>query len=295
MPSHAVDTLEVLAKPIAQAPEFRIFHAAVAHNLRPRNHLANPLRGAKAPSRLPASLFLAPGQSFGPFDRNSDLAPTGCSPSASSAAANCIATSVMVHSMASLNQKYALAGVALALFLTSGAFGAVFESSPRRYLTPAEEEAFGAVNKVSCPIGNGHRIETTSALIVSNRIAVTVAHAFYNEDTKNAELMPTDCEYVVNEKTTASLIESRSAQLTRDGWRTIDTTTAPKILRLSSSSDRRREPLDHSGWKQVPQTPAHRLKSSAFTSISLEASAAFTRKVKLSRKLALTMLFVAQF
>jgi V8-like Glu-specific endopeptidase len=48
-----------------------------------------------------------------------------------------------------------------------------------------------------CRIANGRQVQSTATLIVSNRIAVTVAHAFYNEGTKSEELTPADCEYVV--------------------------------------------------------------------------------------------------
>jgi hypothetical protein len=90
-----------------------------------------------------------------------------------------------------------LASVFLSVSSTPTALAAVFDSSPRRNLTPDEGRAFGAVNKVACRIANNRQIETTAPLIASNQIAVTVAHAFHNEGTENEELTPNDCEYVV--------------------------------------------------------------------------------------------------
>jgi hypothetical protein len=92
---------------------------------------------------------------------------------------------------------FAFAAIGLALSSTPDALAAIFYSSPRRNLTPDEGRTFGAVNKVSCRIANNRRIESTAPLIVSNQIAVTVAHAFHNEGTGNEELTPNDCEYIV--------------------------------------------------------------------------------------------------
>lgn len=90
-----------------------------------------------------------------------------------------------------------LGSILLGCFEVPAAVAAVFDSSPRRNLTAIEGIAFGAVNKISCQIGNGRQIASTASLIVSNQIAVTVAHAFYNEGTKSEELTPADCEYIV--------------------------------------------------------------------------------------------------
>jgi hypothetical protein len=92
---------------------------------------------------------------------------------------------------------FTVATIWLALSSTPDALAAIFYSSPRRNLTPDEGRIFGAVNKVSCSIANNRRIESTAPLIVNNQVAVTVAHAFYNEGTNSEELSPADCEYVV--------------------------------------------------------------------------------------------------
>jgi Trypsin-like peptidase domain len=92
------------------------------------------------------------------------------------------------------------ASLLAALLISCASFATVFDTSPRRLATPGEGIIFRAVNKIACRIGNGAHIETTAALVVSDQIVVTVAHAFYNKDTKDEELNPDDCVYVVYDK-----------------------------------------------------------------------------------------------
>ena len=50
----------------------------------------------------------------------------------------------------------------LCSLVTTTLLGAVFDSSPRRYLTLEEQGTFGAVNKIDCRIKNGGHNQATS-------------------------------------------------------------------------------------------------------------------------------------
>jgi hypothetical protein len=153
---------------------------------------------------------------------------------------------------------FALAGVLLTFTTMPTAFAAEFYSSPRRNLTSNEGNTFGAVNKVSCRIANNRRIESTAPLIVSNTIAVTVAHAFYNEGTKSEELTPSDCEYVVYDEND-KIIDRVKISTIKSRWvednRYYDLTQDIALIKLERQPKGNAKPLRLETGPSDPGTP----------------------------------------